>query len=130
VEERVMRMNLAFLAVFLSLATVPSYAHHSDVAYETTSIELKDVTFVKTAWTNPHSIVTFDAKDASGKVTRWIVEMGSPSAMSAVGWNRNSLPPGEVGTVDVYPARNGTPHGRLARVRFPDGRTLNYREIR
>ena len=125
-----MRMNPAFLVAFLSLASVSSFAHHSDVAYETTSIELKDVTFVKTAWVNPHCIVTFDVKDASGKAAQWIVEMGSPSAMSSVGWNRNSLPPGAVATVDVYPARNGTPHGRLARVRFPDGRTLNYREVR
>ena len=125
-----MKMNLAVLAVFLTLASVSSSAHHSDVAYETTSIELKDVTFVKVAWVNPHSIVTFDAKDAAGKVTQWIVEMGSPSAMSSVGWNRNSLQTGAVATVDVYPARNGTPHGRLARVRFPDGKTLNYREVR
>ncbi|MBM3819888.1 MAG: hypothetical protein FJW14_12860 [Acidimicrobiia bacterium] len=100
------------------------------MAYENTSIEIKDVTFVKTAWVNPHSIVTFDVKDASGKVTQWIVEMGSPSAMSAVGWNRNSLTPGAVATVVVFPARNGTAHGRLARVMFPDGKTLNYREPR
>jgi Family of unknown function (DUF6152) len=125
-----MKMNLAVLAAFLSLSSVSSYAHHSDVAYETTSIELKDVTFVKTAWVNPHSIVTFDAKDEAGKVTQWIVEMGSPSAMSSVGWNRNSLPPGAVATVYVYPARNGTPHGRLARVLFPDGKVLNYRDVR
>ena len=35
-----------------------------------------------------------------------------------------------VATVYVYPAKNGTKHGRLARVRFPDGKTLNYREVR
>jgi len=125
-----MKIHIAILAAVLSLSSVSSYAHHSDVAYETTAIELKDVTFVKTAWVNPHSIVTFDAKDSTGKVTQWIVEMGSPSAMSGVGWNRNSMPPGTTGTVYVYPARNGTPHGRLARVRFPDGKVLNYRDVR
>src|SRR5436190_23422759 len=104
-----MKVNLAVIAVFLSLSTVSSYAHHSDVAYETTSIELKDVMFVKTAWINPHSIVTFDAKDASGKLTRWVVEMGRPSAMTGVGWHRDSLPPRQLGTVDVFPGSNGTP---------------------
>jgi hypothetical protein len=122
--------KLLFVICATALLSLNLYAHHSDVAYENTSIELKDVTFVKTAWVNPHSIVTFDAKDASGKVTQWIVEMGSPSAMGAVGWNRNSLPPGGVATVVVFPARNGTAHGRLAQVRFPDGKTLNYREPR
>jgi hypothetical protein len=125
-----MKGILAAAATLLTLSIGPSYAHHSDVAYENRSIELKDVTFVKTAWVNPHSIVTFDEKLPDGKVRQWIVEMGSPSAMGAVGWNRNSLTPGAVATVDVYPARNGTAHGRLARVRFPDGKTLNYREIR
>jgi hypothetical protein len=125
-----MKGILAAAAALLTLSIVPSYAHHSDVAYENTSIELKDVTFVKTAWVNPHSIVTFDEKLPDGKVRQWIVEMGSPSAMGAVGWNRNSLTPGAVATVVVFPARNGTAHGRLARVMFPDGKTLNYREPR
>jgi hypothetical protein len=126
-----MKMNLAVLVACLTVASgVASYAHHSDVAYETTAIELKDVTLVNVAWVNPHSIVRFDAKDATGTVTHWIVEMGSPSAMSNVGWNRSNLQPGAVATVYVYPAKNGTKHGRLARVRFPDGKTLNYREVR
>ncbi len=124
--------NLVFVVCAAALLSfnVPSYAHHSDVAYLTTSIELKDVTFVKTAWVNPHSIVTFDEKQADGTMRQWIVEMGSPSAMGAVGWNRNSLTPGAVATVYVYPARNGTAHGRLARVVFPDGKSLNYRDVR
>ena len=125
-----MKVIPAVVIACLSLSIVPLSAHHSDVAYETTSIELKDVTFVKTAWVNPHSIVTFDEKQADGKTRQWIVEMGSPSAMGAVGWNRNSLPPGAVATVYVYPARNGTAHGRLARVVFPDGKSLNYRDVR
>ena len=125
-----MKGILAVVIASLTISIVPLIAHHSDVAYETTSIELKDVTFVKTAWVNPHSIVTFDQKQADGKMRQWIVEMGSPSAMGAVGWNRNSLPPGAVATVYVYPARNGTAHGRLARVVFPDGKTLNYRDVR
>jgi hypothetical protein len=125
-----MKRILAVIAALLALSGVPFHAHHSDVAYETTSIELKDVTFVKTAWVNPHSIVTFDQKLPDGKTRQWIVEMGSPSAMGAVGWNRNSLAPGATATVYVYPARNGTAHGRLARVVFPDGKALNYREVR
>jgi hypothetical protein len=122
--------TLVFAVCAATLLSLNVHAHHSDVAYENTSIEIQDVTFVKTAWVNPHSIVTFDVKDASGKVTQWIVEMGSPSAMGAVGWNRNSLTPGAVATVVVFPARNGTAHGRLARVMFPDGKTLNYRDPR
>jgi hypothetical protein len=51
-----MRIKTATLAVVFSLfiATVPGFAHHSDVAYQRTAIELKTVTIVKVAWINPH----------------------------------------------------------------------------
>jgi hypothetical protein len=127
-----MKLKLLGLVVLLPLLldVVPTYAHHSDAAYQTTSIELKNVTVVKLVWANPHGILSFDVKDGDGKVKRWAAEMGSPSSMFLVGWNRNSLSPGDVVTIYMYPARNGTPLGRLARVVYPDGKVLNYRDVR
>lgn len=105
-----MRARIVSLTVMLTvlIAVVPGFAHHSDVAYERTAIELKTATIVKIAWINPHAVVSCDVKDDSGKVLRWTLEMGSPSAMALVGWNRNSLSPGDVVKIDVNPARNGT----------------------
>ena len=125
-----MRTTIASFAIVITvlITGVPGFSHHSDVAYERTSIELKTATIVKVAWVNPHSIVSCDVKDDAGKVTRWTLEMGSPSAMSLVGWNRNSLSAGEVVKIDVNPARNGTKFGRLLRVTKGDGKTLDYRE--
>ena len=125
-----MRIRIATLALVMSLfiTTVPAFSHHSDVAYERTSIELKTATIVKVAWINPHAVVACDVKDDAGKVSRWTLEMGSPSAMSRVGWDRNSLSPGDVVKIDVNPAKNGTRFGRLLRVTKTDGKTLDYRE--
>jgi hypothetical protein len=125
-----MRARIVSLTVVLTvlIAVVPGFAHHSDVAYERTAIELKIATIVKIAWINPHAVVSCDVKDDSGKVSRWNLEMGSPSAMALVGWNRNSLSPGDVVKIDVNPARNGTKFGRLLRVTKADGKTLDYRE--
>ena len=125
-----MRTKIATLAVVMNLfiTTVPGFTHHSDVAYERTSIELKSATIVKVAWINPHGVVSCDVKDEAGKVTRWTLEMGSPSAMQRVGWNRNSLSPGDVVKIDVNPAKNGTNFGRLLRVTAVDGKVLDYRE--
>jgi len=121
---------MATLAVVVSLfiTTAPGFGHHSDVAYERTSIELKTATIVKVAWINPHAVVACDVKDDAGKVSRWTLEMGSPSAMTRVGWDRNSLSPGDVVKIDVNPAKNGTKFGRLLRVTRADGKTLDYRE--
>ena len=123
--------TITTLAVVMNLfmTTVPGFTHHSDVAYERTSIELKSATIVKVAWINPHGVVSCDVKDEAGKVTHWTLEMGSPSAMQRVGWNRNSLSPGDVVKIDVNPAKNGTNFGRLLRVTTPDGKVLDYREV-
>ena len=125
-----MRITMATLAVVVSLfiTMVPGFAHHSDVAYQRTAIELKTATIVKVAWINPHAIVSCDVKDDAGTVSHWTLEMGSPSAMARVGWDRNSLSPGDVVKIDVNPAKNGTKFGRLLRVTRADGKTLEYRE--
>jgi Family of unknown function (DUF6152) len=125
-----MKITMATLAVVLGLfiTMVPGFAHHSDVAYQRTAIELKTATIVKISWINPHAIVACDVKDNAGDVSRWTLEMGSPSAMARVGWDRNSLSPGDVVKIDVNPAKNGTKFGRLLRVTRSDGTTLDYRE--
>jgi Family of unknown function (DUF6152) len=125
-----MRIKVAVLAVLMILPTlaVPVFAHHADVAYQRTSIELKNATIVKVAWINPHGIVTCDVKDDAGNVSRWVLEMGSPSAMTRVGWDRNSLSPGDVVKIDVNPAKNGTKFGRLLRATKSDGKLLKYIE--
>lgn len=125
-----MRITMATLALMASLliTTLPGFAHHSDVAYQRTAIELKTATIVKVAWINPHAVVSCDVKDDAGKVSHWTLEMGSPSAMTRVGWDRNSLSPGDVVKIDINPAKNGTTFGRLLRVTRPDGKTLEYRE--
>jgi len=123
-----MRTRIVFaVLVTLFAVPVPGFAHHSDVAYETTAIKLKNATIVSYAWKNPHGIVVCDVKEDDGKVTRWTLESGSPSAMLAVGWTKNSLAPGDVVTIDVNPAKNGTKFGRLDRVTKADGKVLNYR---
>ncbi len=66
----------------------------------------------------------FDAKDDKGNVTHWAVETGNPSAVALLGWNRNSRQPGDVITVDLYPAKSGSPLGRLNKIVLADGKIL------
>lgn len=99
-------------------------AHHSTAAYENTTITLKNAVVKRLAWVNPHSVVSFDVKDARGRVATWSAESGSPSALSRMGWNRNSLKAGDVITVELFPAKNGARVARLAKVVMADGREL------
>ena len=104
-------------------------AHHGAAAYADKIVVLKDATVTKFVWANPHNIVLFDAKDDKGNVTHWAGEMGSPSATTLLGWNRNSLQPGDVITVYIFPAKSGNPVGRLNKVTLADGTTLRDSQL-
>ena len=125
-----MKTQLAALALIVTLLLMNparGLAHHSDAAYATTSMVLKDATITKSTWMNRHGLLSFDVKNENGQVTRWVVEFGSPSAMLLIGWNRNTVAIGEVADIEMFPSKNGAPIGRLAKVTYKDGRVLNYR---
>ena len=115
---------LVCLVTALAVVGATLSAHHSAVLYENDSIVLKDVTMMGVVWANPHTLLTFDVRDANGNATTWNVESGSPSSLRRRGWNRNSVKTGDSATVELYPARNGARVGRLAKIVFSDGREL------
>ena len=110
------------IAVVAVCATVS--AHHSTVAYLPQSIAIHDATIDKVLWSNPHIILAFSVKAASGAATSWSVETGSPTSVAQLGWNRNSVKVGDKVTVELYPAKNGAHVGRLRKLIYPDGREL------
>ena len=123
------RLKFFFLLAGSLAACSPALAHHGAAAYVDKIIVLKDATVTKFLWSNPHSIVLFDAKDDTGNVTHWAGEAGSPSAIGLLGWNRNSLKPGDVITVYIFPAKSGNPVGRLNKVVLADGMTLRDSQL-
>ena len=114
---------------FLSLAGIlavclPALAHHGNAAYDMKEVTLKGATVTDFLWANPHSIITFDAKDATGKMAHWAGELGSPSALTNLGWNKVSVTKGDVITVYIHQSKTGNPVGRITHIELPDGTTL------
>ena len=105
------------------------FAHHGATSYANNIVVLKEATVTKLVWANPHTIVLFDVKDDKGNVLHWAGEAGSPSAVSLLGWTKNSLQPGDVITVYIYPAKSGSPVGRLNKVVLADGKTLRDSQL-
>jgi hypothetical protein len=122
------RMSLALLVGVLTCCG-PLFAHHGATSYMNKLVVMKEVTVTKFVWANPHSIVLFDAKDENGNVSHWAAEAGSPSAISLLGWTRNSLQPGDVITVYLFPAKSGNPVGRLNKIVLADGKTLKDSQL-
>ena len=120
----VQRLFLPSLFVFGFAMGAAPLAHHSTAAYQTKTMTLKSAVVKKFAWQNPHCILSFDAMDDRGRVMTWNVETGSPSALSRIGWNRNSVKVGETIAVELFPAKNGARIGRLARITLAGGGEL------
>lgn len=112
------------VCLVIVLAGATAAAHHSAAAYDNATIVLKNATVRALVWANPHTILTFEVKDAKGAVATWNAESGSPSALTRMGWNRNSVKAGDAVTIELFPAKNGARVGRLSKVIRADGSEL------
>jgi hypothetical protein len=116
---------IALSLVVLGLAVCTSvFANHGNAAYEANLTEIKNATVTRLVWANPHTLVLFEAKDEKGEIVHWNAEMGSPSALSNVGWNKASLMPGDVITIFIHQAKTRNPVGRIQYVILADGSKL------
>ena len=115
---------LSFVAGGLVMSS-PALAHHGNAAYDGTIVIIKDATVTKLTWANPHTLVQFDVKDDKGELVHWVAELGSPSALGNVGWNKNSLQPGDVITVYINQAKTKNPVGRIDHIVLADGSELS-----
>ena len=119
-----MKLNrLAFLlAGFGVLAAAPLWAHHSFAAeYDSAQLITLKGTISKVEWTNPHSYVYLDVKDASGKVTTWALEGYPPNTLKRTGFSKDLLKIGDEITATAYKSKDGTNTGAGREFTFPDG---------
>lgn len=116
--------SLALLGV-LPAVCVPVFAHHGSASYKTDKVVvMKQAAVTKFLWANPHTMLLFDVKDDKGNISHWAGEAGSPSAVRLLGWNKNSLQPGDLITVHLYPSKFESHVGRLDRIVLADGTML------
>jgi len=127
-------MRLRLLAVgiasLVTLVASPALvrAHHSfGVEYD----ENKPITLAgvvtEIEWTNPHSFIFIDVKDANGQVTNWRFEGYPPSVLYRTGWKREvTLKAGDEITITGWQARVGGAWGHARAVTFKDGSKLFF----
>ena len=99
--------------------------HHSLVAeYDPAKTVTLTGTFIKLDWRNPHAWIYLDVKNAAGSVDSWRCELGSPNAMSRVGFGPDSVKAGDEIVLEGLLARQGTNICSTRIVKAKDGRTL------
>ena len=110
---------LALVAVFAVPSGVVS-AHHSSGLMDN-KITTMNGTVVEYRWRNPHVILVWEVKDASGKVVRWNGELASVTSMMADGLTKNSLKTGDEVRIGLNRAKGGEPVAVIKSIFRPDG---------
>jgi hypothetical protein len=96
-------------------------AHHGSASFSDEEITLT-AKVTEWLWANPHCFLKVDAKDDTGNVRNWNLEMGNPTDMALRGLRRNTFKVGDEITVVLQPVKGGAPVGRLRSVTMSDGR--------
>jgi hypothetical protein len=114
----------AFLASAFLIASTTLLAHHGSASFDPDKRLTLEGSVTEWLWANPHCFLKVDAKDDSGSVRNWNLELGNPTDVTAVGFKRTTFKAGDKVTVTVQPVKSGAPVGRLITVQLPDGTRL------
>lgn len=110
------------VAALLVTAALPALAHHSFAVFFDESRTLSITGVVQEfQFRNPHGLIRLTVKGEDGSEQSWKAETNSPSILERRGWKRDSLKPGDVITVDGWPARDGSNYLRMRSVQRADG---------
>ena len=119
------RIVAIVIAIAFSVA-VPLVGHHafSSEFDGNKPVKVKGV-ISRIEWINPHTWIHVDVKDADGKITKWMIEGGSPNALIRRGVTSQLLKVGMEVMVDGYQAKDGSTRANGRDITLADGRKLS-----
>lgn len=113
----------AMVILTLVSAAAPLSAHHSWPISRERLVTVKG-TVVDFAWANPHPMMTLEVQTNDGRTETW--KAGGPAIvrMTANGWTKTTVKPGDVITGIGYQYADGEKIVRLERVILADGKEM------
>lgn len=116
------------LALAALLVAADLSAHHSfGVAFDATKTVMLTGVITKIAWSNPHTHVWVDVKDANGQVVNWTLEGYPPNVLERTGWKKDvTIKVGDTLTFFGWRARDGSPFAHLREATLSNGKKLFF----
>jgi len=115
------------LGAIVLLSAAPSFAHHSAVMFDDTKEITVTGTIKEFQYTNPHSWLLVDVKNADGTVTTWGFEAEGPSTLTRAGIRKSDFMPGTSITISGHPMRDGRPAAAWTKATRGDGKDFDPR---
>ena len=121
--------TLLLVAAISMLAGTVAAHHGTGISYDLTAplVTVKG-SVTEFAWRNPHVSVFVDVTDEKGAVVNWGLEHNNVNSLARLGYNRNTLRPGEMITAVIHPSRAGAPVGLIVKIILPDGKEILQRQ--
>jgi Family of unknown function (DUF6152) len=113
----------ALVILTLVSAAVPLSAHHSWPVSMDRLVTVKG-TVVEFEWANPHPMMTLEVQTNDGRTEKWRVGGPAIVRMTANGWTKTTVKPGDVITGIGYQFTDGQKIVRLERVVLAGGKEL------
>jgi hypothetical protein len=123
---RVIRRGcIVVMAAVLACVAGAAVAHHSFAMFDMSKTVNLSGTIKKFEWTNPHTWLWLDVKNAKGEVETWGFEGMSPNYLGRRGWSKDTLQAGAAVSVVAYPLKDGLKGGSYLSVTLPNGKVMS-----
>jgi Family of unknown function (DUF6152) len=116
--------TLLVLPLLAPLLTCPAFAHHSTAIYDLVHGTIIVGAVERFIWENPHVHIYVAVTGEDAEIEHWMVELEGPGILGHLGWNKDTLKPGDQISITGGRAKNGSFQIRAVHVVLPDGRKL------
>jgi hypothetical protein len=118
----IFRHSLLLLIPALTISVDVARAHHSFAAvYDQKRTITVDGVVTEFRLVNPHSLMSIDVTEPSGRVVKWTVEFDGRLNLTEGGWTERSIVAGERITVTGNPTHIDSPRLFFRRLMRPNG---------